>query len=59
MITPPGGYSSKDMAALGATLGVVLFVSLVVIALLIFRAQREKGDWEKIYETNKFRTSVS
>lgn len=47
------------MAALGATLGVVLFVSLVVIALLIFRAQREKGDWEKIYETNKFRTSVS
>lgn len=58
-IVQTGGYGSTDMAALGATLGVLLFVCVVIIGFLIFRTRREKGDWHKIYETNMFRSSVS
>lgn len=47
------------MAALGATLAILLCVCLVVIAFLIIRIRRDKGDWKKIYETNKFRSNVS
>lgn len=47
------------MAALGATLGILLCGCLVVIAFLIIRIRRDKGDWKKIYETNKFRSNVS
>lgn len=54
-----GGYDVVDMAVLGATLGVLLFICLVVIGLLICRMQKGKADWRKIYETNVFRSSVS
>lgn len=59
VIVPSGGYGSNDMAALGATLGVLLCVCLVVIGFLVIHMRRDRGDWKKIYETNKFRSSVS
>lgn len=48
-----------DMAVLGATLGALLLVCLVVIGVLVHRMQRGKADWRKIYEANVFRSSVS
>lgn len=53
------GYGSEDMAALGASLGALVFVCLVVIAVLIFQIRKENKDWKKIYESNIFRGSVS
>lgn len=47
------------MAALGVTLGVLLFLALVAIGFLIIHIRRDRGDWKKIIETNKFRSSVS
>lgn len=47
------------MAALGATLGVLLFVSLVVIGVLIYLMRKGKADWKKIYEVSVFRSAVS
>nr|XP_046249840.1 cadherin-related family member 5 [Scatophagus argus] len=57
-IIPSGGYGPGDMAAVGATLGVLLFICLVVIVVLIFNIQRGKADWKKIYETSMFRSSL-
>lgn len=54
-----GGFDSTDMAALGATLGVLLFLALVIMTLLFCRLRRENKDWKKIYESNVFRSSVS
>ena len=48
-----------DMAVLGATLGVLLFICLVTIGVLACRIRRGDADWRKIYETNMFRSSVS
>lgn len=48
-----------DMVALGASLGVLLFLSLVVIGLLVCYMQRGKADWKKIQEVTMFRSSVS
>lgn len=59
VIVQSGGYGPQDMAAIGATLGVLLFICVVVMGLLTFHIRREKGDWKKIYETNMFRSSVS
>ncbi|XP_017295002.1 cadherin-related family member 5 isoform X1 [Kryptolebias marmoratus] len=53
-----GGFGGSDMAALGATLGVLLFVSLVVIGLLVYRMQKGKADWKKIQEVTMFRSSL-
>ncbi|XP_056243150.1 cadherin-related family member 5 [Seriola aureovittata] len=58
MIVPSGGYGPVDMAALGATLGVLLLICLVVIGVLVHRLQKGKADWRKIYETNVFRSSL-
>ncbi|KAG7233932.1 hypothetical protein INR49_006356 [Caranx melampygus] len=58
VIVPSGDYGVVDMAVLGATLGVLLFICLVVIGLLICRMQKGKADWRKIYETNVFRSSL-
>ena len=55
----PGGYGPGDMAALGASLAVLLVISMVVIGLLVFRIQKGKTDWRKLSEANIFRSSVS
>ncbi|XP_034736122.1 cadherin-related family member 5 isoform X1 [Etheostoma cragini] len=54
----PGGYGVVDMAALGATLGVLLFVCLVVIVVLAVRIHRGKADWKKIYEASMFQSNL-
>ncbi|AWP07901.1 putative cadherin-related family member 5-like [Scophthalmus maximus] len=58
MIIPSGDYWPTDMAALGATLGVLLFVSLVVIGVLIYLMRKGKADWKKIYEVSVFRSAL-
>ncbi|XP_044048792.1 cadherin-related family member 5-like isoform X2 [Siniperca chuatsi] len=58
VIIPSGGYGPADMAALGATLGVLLFICLVVIGVLAFCFWREKADWRKIYEASMFQSSL-
>nr|XP_020492130.1 cadherin-related family member 5-like isoform X2 [Labrus bergylta] len=58
VIIPSGGYGPADMAALGATLGVLLFICLVVIVVFALRIQREKTDWKKIHETSTFRSTM-
>uniref|UniRef100_A0A3B3D7L5 Cadherin-related family member 5-like n=1 Tax=Oryzias melastigma TaxID=30732 RepID=A0A3B3D7L5_ORYME len=55
---PPGGFRVGDMAALGATLGVLLLVCLVVIGVLFHRMKKDKGNWRKIYEASMFRSSL-
>lgn len=57
--TTLGGFDYRDMAALGATLGVLLFLALVIMVILYFRLRRESKDWKKIHESNVFRSSVS
>ncbi|XP_045893061.1 cadherin-related family member 5 isoform X3 [Micropterus dolomieu] len=53
-----GGYGPTEMAAVGATLGVLLFICLVVIGVLAFRFRREKADWRKIYDASMFQSSL-
>ncbi|XP_057693245.1 cadherin-related family member 5 isoform X2 [Corythoichthys intestinalis] len=55
---PPGGFGPEDMAALGATLGILLFACVVVIGVLVCRLQRGKADWKKIHEASIFRSSL-
>ncbi|XP_050929237.1 LOW QUALITY PROTEIN: cadherin-related family member 5 [Lates calcarifer] len=57
-LSPSGDFSVVDMAVLGATLGALLLVCLVVIGVLVHRMQRGKADWRKIYEANVFRSSL-
>ncbi|XP_047451861.1 cadherin-related family member 5-like isoform X2 [Mugil cephalus] len=57
-IVPAGGYSGADMAALGATLGILLFIALVVIGVLVCKMRRGISDWRKIYEASVFRSSL-
>lgn len=59
VINPSGEYGTVEMAALGATLGALLLICLVVIGVLAHRMQNGKADWKKIYEANIFRSSVS
>eukprot|EP00063_Salmo_salar_P050547 XP_014025382.1 PREDICTED: cadherin-related family member 5-like isoform X2 [Salmo salar] len=54
----PGGYGPGDMAALGASLAVLLVISMVVIGLLVFRIQKGKTDWRKLSEASIFRSSL-
>ncbi|KAM4573903.1 uncharacterized protein PAE49_008618 [Odontesthes bonariensis] len=58
LIAPSGEYGVVEMAALGATLGVLLLVCLVVIGLLVHGMKKGKGDWKKIYEASMFRSSL-
>ncbi|KAM3608758.1 uncharacterized protein V6R79_004234 [Siganus canaliculatus] len=55
---PTGSYGPGDMAAVGATLGVLLLICLIIMVLLIFRHRRAKRDWQKIQETNEFLSSL-
>lgn len=58
MIVPPGRYGLQDMAALGVTLGILLFACLVAIGFLVHHLRKEKADWRKVYEVNLFRNSL-
>ncbi|KAI9547491.1 hypothetical protein NQZ68_017044 [Dissostichus eleginoides] len=58
VIVPGGGYGAVDMAALGASLGILLFVCLVVIVVLAVRVRRGKADWRKIAEASLFQSSL-
>ncbi|XP_034094397.1 cadherin-related family member 5-like [Gymnodraco acuticeps] len=58
VIVPGGGFGAVDMAALGASLGVLLFVCLVVIVVLAVRVRRGKADWRKIAEASLFQSSL-
>ncbi|XP_061138470.1 cadherin-related family member 5-like isoform X2 [Syngnathus typhle] len=55
---PPSGFEAGDMAALGATLGVLLFACVVIIGVLVCRLQKGKADWRKIHEASVFRSSL-
>ncbi|XP_041705461.1 cadherin-related family member 5 isoform X1 [Coregonus clupeaformis] len=54
----PGGYGPGDMAALGASMAVLLVISMVFIGLLVFRIQKGKTDWRKLSEASIFRSSL-
>ncbi|KAK5901693.1 hypothetical protein CesoFtcFv8_007028 [Champsocephalus esox] len=58
VIVPGGGFGAVDMAALGASLGVLLFACLVVIVVLAVRVRRGKADWRKIAEASLFQSSL-
>ncbi|XP_015244241.1 PREDICTED: cadherin-related family member 5-like [Cyprinodon variegatus] len=58
-VAPSGGFRSVDMAVLGATLGVLLFLCLLVIGLLVYRMQKGKAAWKKIQEASLFRSSLA
>ncbi|XP_063756733.1 cadherin-related family member 5 isoform X2 [Eleginops maclovinus] len=58
VIVPAGGFSSVAMAALGASLGVLLFICLVVIVVLAVRVRKGKADSRKIYEASLFQSSL-
>lgn len=58
-IVASGRYGAAEMAAVGATLGVLLFICLVVIVVLVVHVKRERADWKKIYETSMSQRSVS
>uniref|UniRef100_W5M2X2 Uncharacterized protein n=1 Tax=Lepisosteus oculatus TaxID=7918 RepID=W5M2X2_LEPOC len=46
------------MAALGATLAVLLILSMVIIGLLVFKIYKTKTDWKKLSEASIFRSSI-
>ncbi|XP_059191774.1 cadherin-related family member 5 [Centropristis striata] len=58
VIVPSGGYGPVDMAALGATLGVLVLICLVVIVVLAVHIQKGKSAWKKIYEASMFQSSL-
>ncbi|XP_041053787.1 cadherin-related family member 5-like [Carcharodon carcharias] len=41
-------YEAKHMAALGVPLGILLFISLVIIGILLHKIYLRKIDWEKM-----------
>ncbi|CAI5665749.1 unnamed protein product [Oreochromis niloticus] len=57
-VNPSGEYGTVEMAVLGATLGALLLICLVVIGVLAHCMRKGKADWKKIYEANKFRSSL-
>ncbi|XP_007568538.1 cadherin-related family member 5-like isoform X3 [Poecilia formosa] len=55
---PSGEFGIVDMAALGATLGVLLFLCVLVIGLLVYRMRKGNAAWKKIQEASMFRSSL-
>ncbi|XP_029008913.1 cadherin-related family member 5-like isoform X3 [Betta splendens] len=55
-IAPSGRFGAADMAALGATLGALLFLCALVIGALVRRTRNDKAAWRKIHEASAFRT---
>ncbi|XP_066524934.1 cadherin-related family member 5 [Hoplias malabaricus] len=57
--TSGGDYKAEDMAALGASLAVVLLLCLVIIGLLVYRLKRNDADWKKLSEASIFRSMLN
>ncbi|KAM4734529.1 cadherin-related family member 5 [Anableps anableps] len=57
-VPPSGEFRIVDMAALGATLGVLLFVCVLVIGVLVYRMKKGNAAWKKIQEASMFRSSL-
>ncbi|XP_051779411.1 cadherin-related family member 5 isoform X6 [Erpetoichthys calabaricus] len=55
---PPPGFTSGDMAALGATLSVILVLCLAIIGFLIFKVHQGRGDYEKMARARTFIHSI-
>ncbi|XP_028296594.1 cadherin-related family member 5-like isoform X1 [Gouania willdenowi] len=57
---PPrvGGYRVEDMAALGASLALLLFVCLLIIGLLVYRLKRGDKASQKIFEASRFLSTL-
>ncbi|XP_007568537.1 cadherin-related family member 5-like isoform X2 [Poecilia formosa] len=58
LVGPSGEFGIVDMAALGATLGVLLFLCVLVIGLLVYRMRKGNAAWKKIQEASMFRSSL-
>ncbi|XP_051808123.1 cadherin-related family member 5-like [Acanthochromis polyacanthus] len=56
--TPAGENDVVGMAVIGAVLGALLLIALVIIGVLICRLRKGKADWKKIYEASMFRSSL-
>ncbi len=63
---PPGGqqvktgeFSSGEMAAVGASLAVVIVLCLVCIGVMVHRIKGHNADWKKLSEASVFRSTVS
>ncbi|XP_051978635.1 cadherin-related family member 5-like [Xyrauchen texanus] len=53
-----GEYRTEDMAALGASLAVVIVLCLVCIGLLAHRIKGHNTDWKKLSEASVFRSTL-
>ncbi|XP_051545729.1 cadherin-related family member 5-like [Myxocyprinus asiaticus] len=53
-----GGYRPEDMAALGASLAVVIILCLVSIGLLVHHIKGHNADWKKLSEASIFRSTL-
>ncbi|XDV53419.1 hypothetical protein PO909_021920 [Leuciscus waleckii] len=53
-----GGYSAGEMAAVGASLAVVLVLCLVGIGVMAHRIKGHNADWKKLSEASIFRSSL-
>ncbi|XP_028296595.1 cadherin-related family member 5-like isoform X2 [Gouania willdenowi] len=53
-----GGYRVEDMAALGASLALLLFVCLLIIGLLVYRLKRGDKASQKIFEASRFLSTL-
>ncbi|XP_072290535.1 uncharacterized protein [Eucyclogobius newberryi] len=53
-----GGVTSGAMAALGASLGCLLFICIAVIAFLAVKIRKGDTAWKKINEASTFRSSL-
>ncbi|KAK1159831.1 cadherin-related family member 5-like [Acipenser oxyrinchus oxyrinchus] len=54
---PKGGFSSEDMAALGASLAVLLVLCMAIIGVLVFKIHKGKKDWEQLSQTSLVRNT--
>ncbi|XP_016324417.1 cadherin-related family member 5 [Sinocyclocheilus anshuiensis] len=53
-----GEFSSGDMAAVGASLAVVVVLCLVCIGLMVHRIKGHNADWKKLSEASVFQSTL-
>ncbi|XP_031420594.1 cadherin-related family member 5 isoform X2 [Clupea harengus] len=54
-----GAYRTEDMAALGASLGVLLLICLLFITLMAVHIKNHKTDWKKLKEVSHFHNNLA
>lgn len=52
-------YAVEEMAAVGATLGVVLLIAVVMLALMAVHIKRQNTDWKKLQEISHFHNHLA